>query len=174
MSSPDPKELVQRLFIKRIDEVRRFITAMLPDLALADEAVEESFIAVTAEAHSYDPSSSFTTWLHTILRRKISEVGRRSAAETSPLSDEVVKVLDCCRDESVAAAVRREFLEQCLATLAPQARRIVQLRYQKAMKPREVAQLIGWTGPSVHVALSRARAVLRECVDRKLAALSQG
>jgi RNA polymerase sigma-70 factor (ECF subfamily) len=173
MTSLDPKEVVQRLFIKRIDEVRRFVTAMLPDLALADEAVEESFLAVTAEAHTYDPATSFTTWLHAILQRTIVEVGRRSAAESAPLSDEVVKVLDCCRNDNVPDAVRREFVEQCLAQLAPQARRILQLRYQKAMKPREVAHIIGWTGPSVHVALSRARAVLRECVDRKIAALSE-
>jgi RNA polymerase sigma-70 factor (ECF subfamily) len=44
------------------------------------------------------------------------------------------------------------------------------MRYREAHRPAEIAQRIGWTAESVYVALSRARAALRECVGRKLAA----
>jgi DNA-directed RNA polymerase specialized sigma24 family protein len=37
------------------------------------------------------------------------------------------------------------------------------------MKPRHVAKAIGWTPASVRVALTRARAAIRECVEQKLA-----
>jgi RNA polymerase sigma-70 factor (ECF subfamily) len=61
------------------------------------------------------------------------------------------------------------FLDECIDALAPQARRIVVLRYQNSMKPRQVAKALGWTAGSVRVALSRARAAIRDCVEKKLA-----
>ena len=42
------------------------------------------------------------------------------------------------------------------------------MRYQQAHKPAEIAKRLGWGAESVYVALSRARAMLRECVARKL------
>jgi DNA-directed RNA polymerase specialized sigma24 family protein len=65
--------------------------------------------------------------------------------------------------------LRLRFLDACVSELAPQARRIVEYCYQRAMKPAEVARAIGWTPASVHVALSRARAAIRECLQSKLA-----
>jgi trk system potassium uptake protein TrkA len=54
-----------------------------------------------------------------------------------------------------------------------QARRIVEYCYQRAMKPAEVATVIGWTPASVHVALSRARAAIRLCLDAKITATGE-
>ena len=59
------------------------------------------------------------------------------------------------------------WLADCLQELAPQSRRIVELCYQQAHKPAEIARVLGWTPESVYVALSRARGVLRQCVERK-------
>ena len=46
----------------------------------------------------------------------------------------------------------------------------MELLYQQARPPREIAPLMGWTVNAVKVALSRARAVVRECIERHLAA----
>jgi RNA polymerase sigma-70 factor, ECF subfamily len=47
-------------------------------------------------------------------------------------------------------------------------KRSVELRYQGDHKPAEIARIIGWTAEAVYVALSRARALLRECIERKM------
>ena len=61
-------------------------------------------------------------------------------------------------------------LEHCLDQLPSRSREAVELRYQQAHRPPEIARRMGWTVESVHVALSRARAVLKECVQRRLSA----
>lgn len=164
------RELVQRLFLERVPEVRRFVAATLPDLALVDDVVADAFKAITGDAAYYDPKQSFTDWIRPHVRRAVVEIGRQSERSSQPFSADVLDVLAASRPEAGHVAAVRRFLQECVEELAPQARRIVELRYRKALKPREVAKLMGWTNPSVHVALSRARAAVRKCVDNKLAA----
>lgn len=163
------REFVQQLFLDRIPEIRRFAGATLPDLSLVDEVVQETFRAITADAVFYDPTQSFTAWLHPHVRRTVIEVGRRLEAGSQPFSAEVLDSLTASQPERAAPATLRRFMKECVEELAPQARKIIDLRYRKALKPREVAKLIGWTKASVHVTLSRSRAALRKCLDSKLA-----
>lgn len=165
------RDLVQRLFLERVPEIRRFVTATLPDLALVDEVIQEAFKAITADARFYDPTHSFTAWLHPLVRHAVATVGRRTDPLSQPFAEDVIDSLMASRPEAPDSGTLRQWLEECVQHLAPQARKIVELRYRKAMKPREVAKLMGWTNASVHVALSRARTALRQCVDAKKAAL---
>jgi RNA polymerase sigma factor (sigma-70 family) len=107
------------------------------------------------------------------VRQAVVVVGRRAEAGSQPFSEEVLDSLVASRPDAVASRAVRRFLEECVERLAPQARKIVEMRYRQALKPREVAKLMGWTNGSVHVALSRARAAIRECIDLKLAAGEQ-
>lgn len=165
------RDLVQRLFLERVPELRRFVTATLPDLNLVDDVIQQTFKAVTADAAFYDPTQSFTVWLHPMVRHAVATVGRRAEPLSQPFSEDVIDSLMASRPAVTDIAALRRWLDECVHELAPQARKIVELRYRKAMKPREVAKLMGWTNASVHVALSRARTALRQCVDAKKAAL---
>jgi RNA polymerase sigma-70 factor, ECF subfamily len=51
--------------------------------------------------------------------------------------------------------------------LPPSMKRSVELRYVGDHKPAEVARMIGWSAEAVHVALSRARSLLRDCIERR-------
>jgi RNA polymerase sigma-70 factor (ECF subfamily) len=165
------RDLVQRLFLERVPELRRFVTATLPDLNLVDDVIQEAFKAITADAAFYDPTQSFTSWLHPIVRHAVATAGRRAEPLSQPFSEDVIDSLMASRPAVTDIAALRRWLDACVHELAPPARKIVELRYRKAMKPREVAKLMGWTNASVHVALSRARTALRQCVDKKKAAL---
>lgn len=169
MAHESGRELVQRLFIEHIDALKGFVSALVPAAELVEDVVQETFVAVSARADHYDPRTSFSDWLFVVARDKIRESGGRAAAEARPFSDAVLDVLTASRGDLGASASRLRLVDDCVAALAPQARNIVMLRYRNAMKPREVARSIGWTAGSVRVALSRARAAIRECVERKLA-----
>lgn len=164
------RTLVQRLFIEHVDELQGFVASLVPKPELVDDVVQETFVAVTARCDGYDPTKSFTSWLFIVARDKIREIGGKAEAEARPLADDVLDVLMATRNEFAAPPDRLRFVDDCIAALAPQARRIVALRYQNSLKPRQVAKAIGWTAASVRVALSRARTAIRECVERKAAA----
>ena len=162
--------LVQRLFVQHSAQLRGFIVALLPDFGTADDVLQETFITVTAKAAVFDPQRDFLAWACGIARFKVMEAGRRATRQWQPLGDEVLEALAASEPPPAPTDdPRLAWLEDCLSVLTPQSRRIVELCYQQAHKPAEIARRLDWAPESVYVALSRARAVLRQCVERKAA-----
>jgi len=174
MSSPETKPtdqqiaLVQMLFVQHTAALRGFVHALMPDFARADDIVQETFLTVTRKAGDFEPGTNFLGWACSIARFKVMEAGRKAQRSTT-LSPDIIESLCACEPEPEASDERLRHLSECLKKLAPQARQAVEMRYQLAHKPAEIARRLGWGAESVYVALSRARALLRECVARKLA-----
>ncbi len=160
---------VQTLFVHHSPAVRGFILALLPDFSAVDDVLQETFLTVTAKAAEFEPGSSFLRWACAIARFKVIEYAHKSARCHQAFAPEVIESLSACEPpDDDQTELRITLLTECLGQLAPQARRVVELRYQQAHKPAEVATLMGWSAGAVYVALSRARSVLRECVERKI------
>jgi RNA polymerase sigma factor (sigma-70 family) len=85
------RQVVQRLFIDHVDELKGFVASLVPDPELVDDVVQETFVAVTARAAHYDPRQSFKTWLFIVARDKLREVGGRADAEARPFADDVLE-----------------------------------------------------------------------------------
>ena len=64
---------------------------------------------------------------------------------------------------------RTRFLRECLKRLSGKTRRLLDFRYFHEMGPTQIAGRLGLSAGSVKVMLSRARASLRECIERRLA-----
>ena len=160
--------LVQRLFVQHSAHVRGCIVALMPDLTAVDDVVQETFLTVTAKAAVFDPERDFLAWACGIARYKVMEAGRRAARQWQPLSEEVLEALAASEPPpDPADDPRLDLLADCMQELAPKSQRIVELCYQQAHKPAEIARRLSWRPESVYVALSRARAVLRQCVEQK-------
>jgi RNA polymerase sigma-70 factor (ECF subfamily) len=160
--------LVQMLFVQHASALRGFVHALMPDFARADDIVQETFLTITKKAADFEPGTNFLGWACTIARFKVMEAGRKAKSSTT-LSPDIIESLCACEPEPEASDERLRHLAECLKKLAPQSRQAVEMRYQQAHKPAEIARRLGWNAESVYVALSRARALLRECVARKLA-----
>jgi RNA polymerase sigma-70 factor (ECF subfamily) len=168
--APDPEQLalVQELFLQHLPALRGFVLSLVSDFSLVDDVVQETFLTVNAKAASFKPGTNFRAWVLTIARYKVLQALARTRLEQH-LSPDVVEAL--AADESAVTWHSEEqlrLLAACLEKLAPQARRTIELRYQQAHRPPEIAQLMNWTVESVGVTLSRARQFLRECVARGL------
>ena len=100
----------------------------------------------------------------------------QAANEIGRLRDELSPTWNDVGEAATLAAAaedadeRLALLRGCLDQLAPQARRSIDYRYQNEHLPPQIAELTGCTVQSVNVTLSRARAFLRDCVQRKMAA----
>jgi RNA polymerase sigma-70 factor, ECF subfamily len=168
MSSNDEHTLkVQQLFVRHQGQLKAFVKAFCPNSARADDVLQEVFLTVTTKAEEFDLESNFLAWARTIARFKVLEAGR--AGRQCSLSPEIVESLAACCPEDWADDHRLDAMTSCLDELAPKAREIVQLRYQREHSPTEIAQLLDRTVNSVNVALSKARVALRLCIDKRLA-----
>lgn len=168
-ASSDHTACVQALFIEHQPLVRALALAIVRDFDLASDVIQEVFLTVTRKADQFKLGTNFPAWITTITKFKAREALRRPPVRFETLSENTLNAL-CAADPSLDDFERRvHHFEHCLSELAPQARRIMEMRYQGAHLPTFIARQLGQTVGSVKVTLSRARAVLRACVERKLA-----
>ena len=159
-------EQVQSLFVRHSDVIRGFIRSLLPDAVRADDVMQETFLTLTRKAGEFDPTTSFHKWACTVARYKVMEEQRAMGKACGMLSPEAMEALGVT-EEAFSVDPRLESLGDCMAKLPDGMRRLLRLRYQDDHTPAEVADRVGWTPNAVYVGLSRARALLRECLDSK-------
>ncbi len=163
-------ELVQVLFVKHQPLVRVAALAILPDFDKVDDVVQETFLTMLRKAEDFVPGSNFTAWICSIARYKAMEMRRKSILPFETLSDSVLETLHAVEPAADDFEHKVRYFEECLGRLAPQARKVMGLRYEQALLPAAISKQMNWSVGAVKVALSRARNVLRDCVHLKLAA----
>lgn len=163
---------VQRLFLQQANRLRGFILGLLPDRASAEDVLQEVFLIVTAKAAEFQSGTDFIAWVRAIARLTVLEHRRQRFPAARQLTDEAWDVLaESAQEVDDKWEARREALQRCLGELAPRAREVVQLRYSVArLSLDDIARGMSWTVGSVKVALSRAKDVLWDCVQRRMAA----
>lgn len=178
MSDPAPvpgsaehqQALVQRLFVQHIVPLRGFLLGLTTDSHRVDDLVQETFLTALKKADDFQEGTNFRAWLYSIARYKLLATFRDASREpASSLSQEVIEALCAVEPDFSSNDERLRHLPDCLQKLAPQARRAMELCYQQTKGPAEIAACMGWTPGAVKVTLSRARSVVRECIERKLA-----
>jgi RNA polymerase sigma-70 factor (ECF subfamily) len=167
MSAFDEHTLrVQQHFVRHQGALKAFVLALWPDFAEADDVLQEVFLTVTAKAHQFEEGTNFLSWARSIARYEVCEARRKKAR--SVVRPEVLEALEASCPEDWADDRKLAALAHCLDGLAPKARELVQLRYQHEHGPGEIARMLARTVNSVGVALAKARAALRECMERQL------
>jgi RNA polymerase sigma-70 factor, ECF subfamily len=166
----DPRRVleVQGLFIKHANGLRGLISALFPDMDLADDVLQEVFVVVTEKAATFRADGDFRGWAYGIAKRKALEHARRYSAKrkVGVFAPETLELLCESRpeDEHDDGEVRSA-LNRCLGKLTPTLREMVRLRYTENLSPANIATRMEWTSEAVYVALSRSRSLLRKCLD---------
>ena len=175
-AAPSPTEAlsvlaVQQLFIKHANHLRGLISGLFPEFDIADDVLQEVFLVVTEKAATYRPEYDFRGWAYGIAKRKALEHGRRYyRKQVGVLSPETIELLCEAKpeDEPFYAGDDHKHLAHCLEKLSPRMREMVTLRYQDNIAPGLIAEKLAWTSDAVYVALSRARSLLRRCLDANI------
>ncbi len=172
MAVPTPEQtaLVQRLFVQHIVPLRGFLLGLTADFHRVDDLVQETFLTALQKAGDFREGTNFRAWIFSIARFRLLASFRDAGREPLVFDPDLIEMLAEAAPEFSANDQRSRHLPACMDRLAPQARRAMALAYQHGHPPREIAPLMGWTANAVKVALSRARTVLRECIERRLAA----
>jgi RNA polymerase sigma-70 factor, ECF subfamily len=155
---------VQQLFIEHQPGLRALVLAVVRDFSLAQDVMQDVFLVVTRKAADFTPGTNFPAWAGRIARFESLQAMRRT--RRLALSEETVELLQGC-DAAEVPHYRSDWLRECLARLTPTVQRLIRLRYEDALKPAEIARVLGWTAGAVSVAASRARAELRRCIENR-------
>lgn len=176
MSAPSEQQtaLVQQLFVLHMAPLRGFLLGLGADFHRVDDLVQESFLAALAKAADFQEGTNFRAWIFAIGRFKLLAALRDAGREPLLFEPDVVELLAEAAPDFSVNERRSQYLQACMEKLAPQARRTMELFYQHGHPPREIAPIMGWSANAVKVTLSRARAAVRDCIERRVISDGRG
>lgn len=183
VQGPSPSTLDPAGWVDRHGDVLyRFALARLRNAELAENAVQEAFLAALAALDSFSGRSSERTWLVGILKRKVYDHFRATARE-APAEDpdaELGPAPDLFDDRGrwkvgpadwgspdgdLEKAEFRAVLEACLEAMPDRLRMAFTMREMDDMDTGELCKVLGITETNLWVMLHRARTRLRQCLE---------
>jgi RNA polymerase sigma-70 factor (ECF subfamily) len=143
----------------------------VPDRALVDEVVQQTFIRAYEQLADYKSDKDFGIWLRTICRFMILAELKRATRERENREGYrgrlQLKLLAAALDRAGAAREddRSDRLKTCLGKLQGTSRALVVYRYQQVLKVGEIASHMGQSLSWVATTLFRVRETLRKCME---------
>lgn len=144
-------------------EVRRYLRFLgCPEQGLDDLAQE----TLLAGLQRWPTGDAPLPWLLAIARNQLRKL-LRDRGRRRELAD--VERLDSLWQEHVVehGNPMRDALQQCLAQLAPRSRDALRMRYAEGLDRAEIAARLGLSAEGVKSMLTRVRAWLANCVERR-------
>jgi RNA polymerase sigma-70 factor (ECF subfamily) len=180
------------LYDRYIDTVHAAASRLTSDRQIAEEVVQETFLALWNRAELFDPTmGSLAAWLHTIARNRtvdrLRAAGRRpnliplsSAAgddehEAAALDRLVASgtvlggaSVDRGPEGELAANELRDVLRDALGDLPEAERTAIVLAYREELSQSEIADRLGWPLGTVKTRTRRALMRLRTALADEL------
>lgn len=159
---------VARIVREHQRDVWRFLMALGCQAAEAEDLTQETFVAVFRGGFEYRGPHETAGYLRKVAKHRfISSVRKRKRAPVVRNLDDVDA--EWARfDSNCDGDERIELIRRCLETLGDRARRGLTLRYRDDLSRTDIAARLQMKEAGVRTLLERARAALRECVERKL------
>jgi RNA polymerase sigma-70 factor (ECF subfamily) len=166
-ASPRYNEFI-REFTRNSRRIYGYIRTLAPDVNDANEVYQNASLVLWNKFEAFSPGGNFFSWACQIAMfevRKLRETKNRARVFSEEslewLSDEYQR-----RDDN--SAPRVEALHECLDSLNPKDRALINERYYHERKPTDLAVDLKCSLASVYRALARIHHHLMICVERKL------
>jgi RNA polymerase sigma-70 factor (ECF subfamily) len=161
------------LFLRSEREIFRYVTALVPNVADAEDIVQQTAIVLWEKFDAYDPGQPFTPWACRFALNKARQwIERRQRWQTllaNGLAEELALRRESLRPELEA---RLAHLETCVKKLPDDHRAIVEGYYYRRDDIEALAGGSARTVTAAYKLLQRIRQALQTCIER--AANSEG
>src|SRR4029077_16755742 len=183
---------LEEIYDRHVDAVYATASRLTADRQVAEEVVQETFLALWNRAELFDPrAGSLAAWLHTIAGTRtvarLRAAGRRpnlvplssasgndeqdaAALDRIVLSGTVLggSAVDLGPEGELAATELRQVLREALAELPESERTAIVLAYREELTQTEIAERLGWPLGTVKTRTRRALLRLREALADEL------
>jgi len=144
---------------------------MLGESTEAEEAAQEAFIRAYTQLSTYQPSRKFSSWMLSIASHYCIDLLRRRrliwlSIEDEEAPAEALVTPEPGPEEAMLEAEQEKTVRKMLATLPPDYRLPIILRYWNDLSYEEIAEATHSTVSAVKSKLFRARAMLAERVGQ--------
>ncbi|MBT3199151.1 MAG: sigma-70 family RNA polymerase sigma factor [Phycisphaerales bacterium] len=174
MSQPDHRTFMKQ-FLAAEAVLKAYLLSAVGDMNEADELLGEISSVLWEKFDKYDPARPFRHWALGVARLEVLKQRQSIARRREVLSPEAMDALAETAEQCAGELDERlTHLRSCLQAVSAPARHVLQLRYWRRMRIRQIAKQVGKSTAAVEMLLVRARRGLRDCVEGKTAASSGG
>jgi RNA polymerase sigma-70 factor (ECF subfamily) len=156
-----------RLFLSSERELFRYVAALVPNLADAEEIVQQAVVALWGKFDQYDDALPFAPWACRFALNVAKQWAARRQKWQALLADGLAEELTRRREElrpQFEARIRH--LDGCLEKLPAEQRGIVEGYYFRRESVEAIAGRARRSVDAVYKGLQRIRAALRGCIER--------
>jgi RNA polymerase sigma-70 factor (ECF subfamily) len=156
------------LFLRSEREVFRYVAALVPNVADAEDIVQQTALALWEKFDAYDPARPFTPWACRFALNKAHQWIERRQRWQALLEHGLAEELAQRRQElQPEFELRLRHLEGCLGKLPAEQRSLVEGYYYKRAAIETLAERSGRSVAATYKMLQRIRHVLQLCVERQ-------
>ena len=166
------REAFDRLVVNHQSEVVRLARALTSSPTLAEDVLQETFLAAWRHARDFRGDSAVRTWLFTIARNKAARALRLRAGEPADkvglqeLGAEAGWGEKPSPEQAAAASEQRRILYRALESLPEMERTVIVLRDLEGLSGPVAAEVLGLPLATLKTRLHRARLRLMAALRR--------
>src|ERR1041385_8830131 len=154
------------LFLRSEREIFRYVAVLVPNIADAEDIVQQTAVALWEKFDAYDPNQPFTPWACRFALNKTKQwIERRQrwqALLERGLAEELAQRREELRPE---IETRLKYLEGCLSKLPVEQRSLVEGYYYRRDGIEKLAEQSGRTVAATYKTLQRIREALQLCIE---------
>lgn len=174
-SHSDDRQLLSKWVDEHADALYRFALTKLQNDDVIEDLLQETYLAALRGYKGFRGEASIRTWLIGILRIKIADYRRKQfrnlpqadiSVQDLPVREDRLSDWDISDSSTIEKAEFWSTLERCLSKLPDSLVAAYTLREVDDKSATQVCDILGISAQNLAVRLYRARALLRECLDR--------
>jgi RNA polymerase sigma-70 factor (ECF subfamily) len=162
------EEIIRGLLSDRA-RLLAFIRSIVLSPHIAEDIHQDVVVQALQKASTIENGAHLNAWTRHVAKMRAFAYLRKSGRQPKHLDPDILDLLEPeweVEDRSDISG-KSIALNDCLESLTPRARSLINLRFTKRMSGQQMSQQLGVKIASVYMALSRIYKTLDECVRRK-------
>lgn len=155
-----------KLYAATVASQLYFATSFLKDSALAEDAVQETYLSLYRNLHKIEDGKYFIAYLRRICYNICVDFFRKRARSAAVVEDDVIYIqqdedVEANPEESYDAIEQSGEIQQALAKIPEDLRAAFLMRYLDEMKIKEIAQVMEISESTVKRYINKAAKLLK-------------
>jgi len=150
--------------------VAAFVRTLVTDFHESEEVLQRVAVTLVRKYEQYDRGRPFVAWAIGVARLEALMFLRERGKDRLVFDDALVAGIAESHERAAQdLAPTPQFLDECIEELDGRARRAIQLRYGGDLRTAQIAREMKISDGAARMLLSRARTLLRKCLEARTA-----
>jgi len=138
--------------------LRYFVTRLLEEPQMAEDVLQDTWLAVVRKIHTLRRFDTFSTWLYRVARNNVYKQLRKRKHLCLPQEDLAAPKAN---EEPLFSPEDAARVHECLERLSPEYKEVLMLRFLEQMSYGQISQVIGCKVGTVRSRIHYAKRALK-------------